>query len=232
MKDTVNEMLNEVSKKRDRIKMIHVDDIRPNSKNTDFPMCDIEAMALSLRVCGQIDPCVVIPDGAYYKLVSGERRWRGAKLNVQQGYMDWEELSCIVREYEQDELQLIAANGTRESIPVKQKIEITRKVLKHYYEAKEANEIPVGTKKREWISAVTGYSERSIQTYLNKIETTSDQDQMKEKQNIFLSSLENRIIHKLGTKAKVTDKQIQITYQGIEDLNLILEIIGLLEEEL
>ena len=98
MKDTVNEMLNEVSKKRDRIKMIHVDDIRPNSKNTDFPMCDIEAMALSLRVCGQIDPCVVIPDGAYYKLVSGE--------NTRVGYIVHDKNFIILLDFRSMDLPL------------------------------------------------------------------------------------------------------------------------------
>ena len=47
MNDVVNEMLNDASKKRDRIKLIHVDDIVPNHKNKDYPMCDIETLALS-----------------------------------------------------------------------------------------------------------------------------------------------------------------------------------------
>lgn len=233
MRDTVNEMLNTASQKRDRIKMIHIDDIRPNQDNKDFPMCDIEAMALSLRVCGQIDPCVVIPSNEGYTLISGERRWRAAKLNVSQGFTEWEEISCIIREYDKNELMLIAANGHRESIPVEQKIDITNTVLRHYYAAKEANEIPVGTKKREWISAVTGYSERSVQSYLNKIEMSDARNIEKEaKENIHLKALENHITHKLGTKAIVTDKYIKVNYMGIDDLNRILEIIGLLEEEL
>ncbi len=216
MRDTVNEMLNTASQKRDRIKMIHIDDIRPNQDNKDFPMCDIEAMALSLRVCGQIDPCVVIPSNEGYTLIS-----------------EWEEISCIIREYDKNELMLIAANGHRESIPVEQKIDITNTVLRHYYAAKEANEIPVGTKKREWISAVTGYSERSVQSYLNKIEMSDARNTEKEaKENIHLKALENHITHKLGTKAIVTDKYIKVNYMGIDDLNRILEIIGLLEEEL
>ena len=52
------------------------------------------------------------------------------------------------------------------------------------------------------------------------------------KENIHLKALENHIIHKLNTKAKVTDKYIKVNYMGIDDLNRILELIGLLEEEL
>jgi len=234
MKDTVNEMLNDISKKRDRIKMIHIDDIHANKKNSDFPMCDIEAMALSLRICGQIDPCVVVKDGDDYTLISGERRWRAAKLNVSQGYKEWEELACIVREYEseQDEIMLIAANGARESIPVSKKIAITKKVLEHYTQAKEHNEVPAGTKKRAWISAVTGYSERSVQNYLNQIENQKTNRKETNERNVFLTSLEDRIMHKLQTKAKVTDTYIKVNYHNTEDLNRILEIMGLLEEAL
>lgn len=233
MIDTVNQMLNETSKKRDRIKMIHIDDMLPNQHNVDFPMTDIEDLALSLRICGQIDPCVVTPQGDNYRLVSGERRWRAAKYNVEQGYTEWEELSCIVRECDQEELHLIAANGTRESISVDRKIEITGKVLKHYYEAKSKGEIPTGTKKREWISAVTGYSERSVQSYLSKIEIEGRNNDHKIKQpDIFLLSLENQMMERLSTQVKVTDRYIKISHGGTEDLNRILELMGLLEEEL
>lgn len=231
MTDVVSDMLNETSKKRDKIKLIHIDDIRPNQLNRNFPMSDIEALALSLRVCGQIDPCIVMQDGDYYKLISGERRWRAAKLNVSQGFNQFEELMCIVRDYSEDELMLIAANGTRESIPISQKVEIVEKVLKHYELAKSRGEIPTGTKKREWISAVTGYSSRSVQQYLNILSQDVNDLVEKKKENIFLNDLQDRIMHKLDTKVKVTDKFIKVQYSDVNELNRMLEIMGLLEDE-
>ncbi|MCI9292041.1 MAG: ParB N-terminal domain-containing protein [Erysipelotrichaceae bacterium] len=231
MNDVVNEMLNDASKKRDRIKLIHVDDIVPNHKNKDYPMCDIETLALSLRICGQITPCIVVCDGDQYKLISGERRWRATKYNLVHGLSNTDELACIVRDYENDEEKiLIAANGVRESIPVKDKLKITETVLAHYYSAKEANEIPVGTKKREWIAAITGYSERSIQSYLNKLSETKEDIETKEKSSLFLNNLKTRISKKIGAKTKVTEKYVQFNYSDIDDLNRILEILGLLEE--
>ena len=109
-------------------------------------------------------------------------------------------------------------------------MKITETFLANYYSEKEANEIPVGTKKREWIAAITGYSERSIQSYLNKLSETKEDIETKEKSSLFLNNLKTRISKKIGAKTKVTEKYVQFNYSDIDDLNRILEILGLLEE--
>ena len=42
--------------------------------------------------------------------------------------------------------------------------------------------------------------------------------------------LENQMGSKLGTKVEITRKTLTISYNGVDDLNRILEIIGCLEE--
>ena len=47
---------------------------------------------------------------------------------------------------------------------------------------------------------------------------------------IFEVALKTRISKKIGAKTKVTEKYVQFNYSDIDDLNRILEILGLLEE--
>lgn len=46
----------------------------------------------------------------------------------------------------------------------------------------------------------------------------------------WLKDLENQMGSKLGTKVEITRKTLTISYNGVDDLNRILEIIGCLEE--
>jgi ParB/RepB/Spo0J family partition protein len=56
-------------------------------------MGDIESMAMSLRIEGQLLPIVVdVAPGGKYKLVEGERRIRAATLN------NWKKIECILLE--------------------------------------------------------------------------------------------------------------------------------------
>ena len=45
-----------------------------------------------------------------------------------------------------------------------------------------------------------------------------------------LLDVERSISSKLATKVKVNPKNIQISYSGVDDLNRILEALGLIEE--
>ena len=45
-----------------------------------------------------------------------------------------------------------------------------------------------------------------------------------------LLDVQKNIASKLATKVKVNPKNIQISYSGVDDLNRILEALGLIEE--
>ncbi len=60
--------------------VLHVDQIDRNPRNPrqTFSEGEINALAESLRVDGQLQPVVVRTSGDRYQLIAGERRWRAA----------------------------------------------------------------------------------------------------------------------------------------------------------
>jgi ParB/RepB/Spo0J family partition protein len=60
--------------------VLHVDQIDRNPRNPrqTFSESEINALAESLRVDGQLQPVVVRTSGDRYQLIAGERRWRAA----------------------------------------------------------------------------------------------------------------------------------------------------------
>lgn len=179
MKDVVSNMLNEKSKRRKRI-MVSIDDLVPSAENKNYPMIEIENLAESLRNNGQINPLIICPrTDERYDILSGERRYRAAKLNCEQGYSDWEDLECIIDDRDLSQFQrrcsIRLANCQRESIPIENKIEIVRECMNDYQYAKKQELIPVGTLQRDWIAQQTGFSARSIQDYMNLINNDDDE---------------------------------------------------------
>ncbi len=93
---------------KDQIQLVDPNDIynwhfhdRPENE-----MGDIDALAKSMKINGQIEPCIVRPlknsDGKKYQLIVGERRWRAAsKLNLM--------LSVVIRNITDKEASIIQA---------------------------------------------------------------------------------------------------------------------------
>ena len=52
----------------------------------------------------------------------------------------------------------------------------------------------------------------------------------KETKDPYIRDVENRLIRKFGTKVEIQDKCISIKYNGVEDLNRILEILNVIED--
>ena len=61
---------------------IDIDDIRPNptQPRRQFDEEALEELAESIRTLGLIQPVTVKPDGDKYLIISGERRWRAARM--------------------------------------------------------------------------------------------------------------------------------------------------------
>ncbi|WP_415912626.1 ParB/RepB/Spo0J family partition protein [Neptuniibacter sp. QD37_11] len=57
---------------------------------------DIDEIAASLLSRGQLQAIIVYRDGSRYIIQVGERRWRGAKLLVEQGHAEWKYIDCKV----------------------------------------------------------------------------------------------------------------------------------------
>lgn len=89
----------ETPKARFRTKDINIKKLYSNDKNF-YSVTDIEPLAQKILLVGLIenlevvhDPC----DRGEYRITAGERRWRALKLLVEQGYTDFEMVTCQIQ---------------------------------------------------------------------------------------------------------------------------------------
>lgn len=105
-------------KARFRTKDISIKKLYSNDKNF-YSVTDIEPLAQKILLVGLIenlevvhDPC----DQGEYRITAGERRWRALKLLVEQGYTDFEMVTCQIQtpaSADEEMLRLIIANDYR-----------------------------------------------------------------------------------------------------------------------
>lgn len=108
----------ETPKARFRTKDINIKKLYSNDKNF-YSVTDIEPLAQKILLVGLIenlevvhDPC----DHGEYRITAGERRWRALKLLVEQGYTDFEMVTCQIQtpaSADEEMLRLIIANDYR-----------------------------------------------------------------------------------------------------------------------
>ena len=104
---------------RFRTKDISIKNIYSSDLNF-YPQKGIEQKAAEIQAVGLLSNLVVMHkpcDQGEYKLVSGERRWRALSLLVEQGYNEFEKVTCQIREpgHEHEEMiELILANSSRQ----------------------------------------------------------------------------------------------------------------------
>lgn len=108
----------ETPKARFRTKDINIKKLYSNDKNF-YSVTDIEPLAQKILLIGLIenlevvhDPC----DRGEYRITAGERRWRALKLLVEQGYTDFEMVTCQIQtpaSADEEMLRLIIANDYR-----------------------------------------------------------------------------------------------------------------------
>ena len=108
----------ETPKARFRTKDINIKKLYSYDKNF-YSVPDIEPLAQKILLVGLIenlevvhDPC----DRGEYRITAGERRWRALKLLVEQGYTDFEMVTCQIQtpaSADEEMLRLIIANDYR-----------------------------------------------------------------------------------------------------------------------
>lgn len=104
---------------RFRTKDISIKNIYSSDLNF-YPQKGIEQKAAEIQAVGLLSNLVVMYkpcDQGEYKLVSGERRWRALSLLVEQGYSEFEKVTCQIREpgnEHEEMIELILANSSRQ----------------------------------------------------------------------------------------------------------------------
>lgn len=67
--------------KEERYADLDIDQLKPNplQPRLKFDQESLDELALSIKESGVLQPIVVIPEGSYYKIIIGERRWLAAQ---------------------------------------------------------------------------------------------------------------------------------------------------------
>lgn len=81
-------------------KCVGISKIRPNPNHPrkKFDEELLQELADSIKIHGVLFPILVVDRGEYYQIVSGERRWRAAKM------AGFKEVPVIIREYTEAEM--------------------------------------------------------------------------------------------------------------------------------
>lgn len=108
----------ETPRARFRTKDISIHKIYSNSKNF-YPQEGIEEKAAEILAVGMLENIAVMyapEEQGEYRIISGERRWRALKILVEQGYKEFEIVTCQVRSPanpHEEKIELIIANSSR-----------------------------------------------------------------------------------------------------------------------
>lgn len=160
-----------IHKERDEleIKMISVDEIRPNpfQPRETFSKEDIRELAKSIKVFGLLQPIIVRKKGKTYEIIAGERRWRAAQ------FAGLRKIPAIVKEVTDAELmmQSLIENIHRKDL---EPIEKARG-LAEVYRLMGFEPMNVGTKLHVIDNKIRGYSRYKVGTPL-----TEEEKQIKE----------------------------------------------------
>ena len=108
----------ETPRARFRTKDISIHKIYSNGKNF-YPQEGIEEKAAEILAVGMLENIAVMyapEEQGEYRIISGERRWRALKMLVEQGYKEFEVVTCQVRSPanpHEEKIELIIANSSR-----------------------------------------------------------------------------------------------------------------------
>lgn len=110
--------IEETPRARFRTKDISIHKIYSNSKNF-YPQEGIKEKAAEILAVGMLENIAVMyapEEQGEYRIISGERRWRALKMLVEQGYKEFEIVTCQVRSPanpHEEKIELIIANSSR-----------------------------------------------------------------------------------------------------------------------
>lgn len=139
------------------------------------------------------------------------------------------EINCIVYpkpDCENNELIQIIASNAQRNMSKAELVEITRILLKIL--ESEPDRKPKGMETRVWIGGYLGVCGKTAQEYIN-LARGKKKDSKKERDTSF-EYVETLLREKYSTKVKVTKNRVTLIYNGVDDLNRILEIMNCIEK--
>ena len=216
------------------VKKIHISDIRENILN-QYDLENIEELAELILEKGQRSNGTVYydneqQDGKHYTLIGGNRRYCAIKYLFEQKKHDGM-MECKVCEKPKDELgekeMLLVDNAQREK-KLKDRIWEVQVGLEIYNRDKQAGIIPTGTKARDYIGKKIGISGRQVQNILHEINKENEKKTgVKKAKNQSLVAMAKQIEMICDCKINLTDKAVTFKCVNTDDLNRLLEELGI-----
>lgn len=214
------------------IKKIHVSDIRENKLN-NYDLDEIEELALLIKEKGQRSNATVYystdeNDGKHYTLIGGNRRYCAIGLlherNEHDGLIECKICEKPLNELDEKEMILID-NAQREKKLKDRKWEV-QVGLELYNRDKAAGLVPTGTKARDYIGQKIGLSGRQVQNILSQL--NKKEKKLPKKDEVNSLKLIAKDIEKIcDCKIKLTEKSITFKCCDVDDLNRLLEELGI-----
>lgn len=209
------------------LRKIDIEDIKENDHNI-FEQRDIDELKENIKKDGLLKPLEVYQDDDHYILIGGHRRYN-ALLQLYMDDLIEPEINCIVYpkpDCENNELIQIIASNAQRNMSKAELVEITRILLKIL--ESEPDRKPKGMETRVWIGGYLGVCDKTAQEYIN-LARGKKQTSKKERDTSF-EYVETLLREKYSTKVKVTKNRVTLIYNGVDDLNRILEIMNCIEK--
>lgn len=172
--------------------------------------------------------------GKKYKLLGGDRRLRALLLNSRR-YPDAQQTVTVILEpVPADELEeeekILELNENRK-LDDNQKRKLCERYLHLYRNLEQAGRKPKG-QLRDWMAMKMSIGIKKAEALIHDIEgmkrKKSDETlKEREKLNLFREDLRTHIQNVVQTKVKVTSKSVTFSYSGDEDLQRLLDVLGL-----
>ncbi|MCD7892542.1 MAG: ParB N-terminal domain-containing protein [Erysipelotrichaceae bacterium] len=210
------------------LKTIDIDDIIPNDMNNKNRLRNIDVLKESIKEYGLLKPLEVYDNNDdTYTLIGGERRYHALIQLVENDEID-PDIPCLIYKVNNnaEELLKLHMSNAQEELTDKDRELITNDLLNLLEEDNSMK--PTGMKTRDWIAGFLGCKGRTAQKYINKVKGIEDKE--KPKEQVDYSYVTKIMTNRLCTKVKVSKGKATIYFQDIDDLNGILERMGVIED--
>ena len=220
-----------------RIQMLPIDCFVYNDLNGDFDSIDdILLFAEEIYEQGGLkDPIHAYrrSEDNKYVILGGHKRIKACRMNLKHHKDAQTMIPTIVEPKPDDwvdEMLIIEELNQHRTYNDDQMLERTEKLLKVYKELERRNKRPQG-EKRVWVARKLNTGIKKAERYIHIVEGRYSRDQTKltrKKENLFREFEDVRVHmqHKLGTKVKITQKTIVLSYTDVDDFNRLMELIG------
>lgn len=216
--------------RKPKFELIDIDDIIPNPHNIKKRVRNIVELANNIKDFGLMKPLEVYYDQEKekYVLLGGERRYTALKILVDGGAYD-PDIPCLVYKVLDDTSALIQLHmsNAQETFTDDEKVQITKDLL--YALNKNPNLKKKGVPTVEWLAPFLGCSPRTAQKYKNSAEGKVNKSEGRE-QSFKLREISKEIEKICQCKIKMTNKSITFKCLNDEDLNRLLDQLGIQSE--